>query len=116
MSTRAAAERPLLDAIVELANHWRYPSGGDFRYSLPELAQTLRELVVATTGVDAFDGSIWDPKGPKRQTRHEVVFQQVISDANTQAVCACGHVFDSFASTVATRFGKHLQQVAEVHP
>lgn len=54
----------LLSAIVGLARHWRLAASGSergFRYSLPELAQTVRQTIHAATGVDAFDDG-YDPE------------------------------------------------------
>lgn len=104
----------LLDGIIEIAQHWHNPSG-DFRYDLRELAQVLRELIHRTVKIDVFDNPDWKPRGADPRS-HGVVFTQTITDQNTQVVCACGHVTDSFGSTVAARFGEHLRKIAELRP
>lgn len=98
------SEQPLLDAMTKLARHWRYPSG-DFRYTLNELADTMRVVIKGATDVDIYGDEDDDPEGPHPLPleRHKVVFTQPITDHNTQAVCACGHVMDSYGSTVAQR-------------
>lgn len=109
------SDRPnLLAEVTELAWHWRYPSG-DFRYALPELAQSLREVIFRCTKRDPWEESEWKPRGPDRLA-HAIVFTQATSSENTQAVCSCGHVMDSYGSTVAQRFGDHLRRVHEVTP
>jgi hypothetical protein len=102
----------LFDEIAGIANHWAHPSG-DFRYDLRELAQTLRQSLKRLTGVDVLESELWNPRGAE-PIAHHVAYTQAITDHNTQWVCACGHVGDSYASTVATRFGEHLRRQHEL--
>lgn len=102
----------LFDEIAGLANHWHHPSG-DFRYDLRELAQTLRGVLKRLSGVDVLESELWNPRGAE-PIPHQVAFTQAITSENTQWVCGCGHVGDSYGSTVATRFGEHLRQQQEL--